>query len=153
MASERIDKFFDDARHWTDPNARNDGKAMTEMSRLSKWMIKHQSESVGDGSKNRLLSVVELFFRYIPRDTSSEATVQLTEAKSALISDYLKLPEGKLVNSKLKRRALSWIEQLSTQSNEEPAVQDCEYELGQRWMVADIAEDQTLSLMREDVER
>ena len=69
-------------------------------------MHKHQSDSVTDASKQRLVDIL------------SDSTKVLNEDASELLQTYLALPEGKLTTSKGKARALKWLESLAEKGDE-----------------------------------
>ncbi len=89
MASARIDAFASKLE-----SLRGSTKYTSELKKLTLWMQKHQSETLTDGAKQKLVAI-------------------LGESKDPeLLSCYLALPEGKLTTSKGKNRALKWYEGL-----------------------------------------
>lgn len=152
QASERIDKFHIDAQRWCTKNAQNDARCIEEMKKLSKWMLKHQAEIIPDSSKTKLQSIMFLFFSC---PLSINATESILNEKINLLADYLKMPEGKLVTSKSKKKVMKWLDELNNTVINMNTVFDINAMAttsGDKWMVADIGDDDKLSLMRENVE-
>ena len=151
--TERIDKFVVDITRWSVKNAANDEKLRGEVERLTKWLEKHQNEMIPDGHKNKLLSLVDLVYRYIP--TSQDERIQ--ESKRSLCSCYLMMPEGKLVNAKSKKKVMKWLDTLNVDTGAAiGSVFSCVNNSGNGdqsgvWLVADITEERKLTLMKEDV--
>lgn len=110
-AAERVDKFQIDSQTLLKSN--NHVKIISEMKKLSQWLQKHQSEIIPDNHKQILLGVIESYYTYYCSSIQNrEAT--LLDAVSLLVDDCLKLPEGKLINSKGKKKALKWIDTLNS---------------------------------------
>lgn len=99
-------------------------------------------------AKEQLLAVIEMIYRYVPRDESL-----MEDAISAIVADYLKLPEGKLVSGKAKKKVMKWADQLTARANARDAGGAVETvsSAACHWMVADIS-GTSLSLMQTDVE-
>ena len=101
-------------------------KIIAEIKRLRTWMQKHQSESVPDGAKAKLLATVDFYHRFFivqlgrikimsAAGNDKKLSVvrdQLHEGVHSLVSDYLQMPEGKLLSGRDKKKALAWIEGL-----------------------------------------
>eukprot|EP01036_Dinobryon_divergens_P023421 gene23421-31766_t len=101
-------------------------KTIAEIKRLRTWMQKHQSESVPDGAKAKLLAAVDFYYRFFLFQFGRIKTMsaagnekklsavrdQLHEGVHSLVSDYLQMPEGKLLSGRDKKKALTWIEGL-----------------------------------------
>lgn len=108
--ADRIDKFQTDCNlllH-NDNQSNNVMKIVSEVKKLSQWLQKHQSEVVPDNHKQILLTIIENYYNYYLQKRK-DSTV-LLDVVTLLVDDCLKLPEGKLINSKGKKRALKWIE-------------------------------------------
>ena len=108
MASERVTKYYDDGKSLISLN--NVPKIVNEINKLKTWVVKHQNETINDGSKTKLLSIVELYYRFCITSIDKRLILEPT---SALLSDYLQLPEGKLLSAKDKKKVLNWLQELS----------------------------------------
>jgi hypothetical protein len=75
---------------------------------------------------------------------------EFMDAVSSLLDDYLKLPEGKLVSSKTKMSCLSWLRSLESKMYAIDDAIDIACSQSQRYVVADINDDDTLLLMSPD---
>lgn len=110
-SSDRIEKFHEDSVALI--KLQNVTKLITEIKKLSVLMQKHQTQIVPDNHKQKLLSTLELYYTYLNslkrNDISYDA---LHDVIYKLADDYLKLPEGKLVHSKGKKKILKWIDTL-----------------------------------------
>ena len=148
---ERIDKFYEDISRWCSKNASNDGKCIDEMKKLARFLYKHQTELIPDSSKQKLLCCVELLYRYTPR--AVEQIEQMNDQKRSLCEDFCKMPEGKLVAAKSKKKVMLWIDNLvTTELSVFTSTSSTTLEHDKaKWMVADISETGLLSLMHEDV--
>ena len=157
--TERIDKFVIDITRWSTKNASNDSKLISEAEKLRKWLGKHQEEMIPDGYKHKLLSIVELVFRYASKSHDASVINKVVEAKRSLCSCFLMMPEGKLVSGKAKKKVVKWLESLNASDDPETATSvfssigngESEGHDG-IWMVADITNERKLTLMKEDVE-
>jgi len=90
--------------------SKNFNKLASEISRLSKWLQKHQDETVNDGQKAKLLSTVQSYYKLA---LSRPDECVFKEKVSVLCEDICKLPEGKLVAGKSsKSKVMKWIEDL-----------------------------------------
>ncbi len=140
-------------------------KTLAEIKRLRIWMQKHQSESVPDGAKAKLLAAVELYNRFFIVQSGRIKTTsaageytklsavrdQLYEGVHSLISDYLQMPEGKLLSGRDKKKALAWIEGLvrlsvgaaSSSSSSSSSSRDS----GMTWILQGINDDGTIVLL------
>ena len=157
--TERIDKFVVDITRWSEKNASNDGKLISEIEKLTKWLGKHQDEMIPDGYKQKLFSIVELVFRYAPTSQDGSVVEKVVESKRSLCSCFLMMPEGKLVNGKSKKKVLKWLESLNAADDTGmvasvfTSVGGAENEnQGSIWLVADITDERKLTLMKEDVQ-
>ena len=107
--SERIDKYYDDGLQLIEK--KNDSKILTEVKKLAAFITKHQSDSVTSNQQSRLLSIIEMYYKYATskeRDADDDDT-RMHDSVQSLISDLLALPEGKLVTSKGKKKAVTWL--------------------------------------------
>ncbi len=110
---ERILKFYDDATNLLsnklESNQRGgyESKVITEINRLRTWIQKHQDDVISESGKTKLFQTLELYY-------SSSLNVDKGFSDSCkdtvfnLLSDYLQLPEGKLLSAKDKKKVLSW---------------------------------------------
>ena len=99
---DRIQKFFDDQSKLMTCKA-TPAKINSEIGKLRTWLVKHQDEMVPDGSKTKIVSVLEKYNR------ASDYIAEIRPIVINLFTDYLQLPEGKLVNSKEKTKVLTWL--------------------------------------------
>eukprot|EP01040_Poterioochromonas_malhamensis_P008477 gene8477-9173_t len=110
---ERILKFYDDATNLLsnklESNQRGgyESKVITEINRLRTWIQKHQDDVISESGKTKLFQTLELYY-------SSSLNIEKGFSDSFkdtvfnLLSDYLQLPEGKLLAAKDKKKVLSW---------------------------------------------
>lgn len=113
---ERIEKFHEDSI--TLMKLKNVAKLVTEIKKLSIWMQKHQTQTVPDNHKQQLLTTLELYYNYLRNQHVNENCYEaLYDAVYKLADDYLKLPEGKLVHSKGKKKILKWMDILNGQND------------------------------------
>lgn len=154
-AAERISKFHDDAIETLQQSKRTGviQKIEGEISRLRTWIQKHQSESVPDTAKQQLLSTVELFHNFANDRTQSlqseKSVTSVGNLVGDLVSDLLKIPEGKLITSKGKRRAMKWVS--SGEQNRKSGNMKDEESLVTKWSVVDLDEESgTTTLMAID---
>lgn len=139
---DRIDKYREDCEKWKDGNPQ---KLKAEILSLNKWVVKHQHEAVNDGSKGKLLWVMQFYYK-LATERDRDGSGELNRLVCNLIDDFLKLPEGKLVTAKGKQGALRWLEQLTggvDGTTDDPvAVAEPCVSLGVvRFGVADVVED------------
>jgi hypothetical protein len=104
-AAERITKFCDDQTKIMVPGTKP-AKITSEIAKLRTWLVKHQDEAVPDGSKGKIMSVLEKYNR------AAGYMAELRAPVSCLFQDYLALPEGKLLTSKNKDRVKAWLENM-----------------------------------------
>lgn len=102
---ERIDKYLGDAEKLV--RLSNESKVIAELAKLKTWLQKHQYEVVPDGAKSKLLQVLTVYYKY-NQQLITERKEVVGEKLIELFSDYLQLPEGKLLSSKDKRKVLQW---------------------------------------------
>ena len=101
MASDRIDKFSEDAAT---------GKGLSkECDRLAAWLQKHQSEIVPAAQQVKLMQLLDLH--------TKSGKEQYPDSLGNLVSTLLALPEGKLVSAKSKQKCLRLLESLAPSSS------------------------------------
>ncbi len=114
---------------------------------MRQWLTKHQDESLSDAGKQKLVAACENYFKFA---VARDATFELPECEAVqnLISDLLKLPEGKLIRSAGgKSKAMKWLEvsQRGGPSRIAPgASAAC---CVTRWTVADISHKNMLQMI------
>jgi hypothetical protein len=111
------------------------------MQRLRGWLTKHQEENLVDSGKQRLIACVETYFKFaLAADPTFESPIG--EGTQNLISDLLKLPEGKLIrNSGGKSKALKWLSTTQGSGSSKHASTSTSL-----WTIADVSHD-TVQLM------
>jgi hypothetical protein len=107
-AALTLDRFYDDAVKLC--SEAKVPKLIAEIQRLRQWLTKHQDENLSDAGKQKLVAACETYFKFaVGRDATFESPE--CEAIQNLISDLLKLPEGKLIRSAGgKSKAMKWLE-------------------------------------------
>lgn len=144
--AERVERFYDDAvKLCSEAKA---PKLISEIQRLRQWLTKHQNENLSDAGKQKLMSACETYFKFA---VARDATFESPECESVqnLISDILKLPEGKLVRSAGgKSKAMKWLE-LSQSRRPGPAsnLAAAHSVPATRWIVADMSHSNCLQLV------
>lgn len=134
---DRIEKFFHD--QLTMLSSDNKSKARSEIQRLKDWLIKHQDETVPDGTKGKILSILERYNR------AAGNFADLRKSVEELFSAYLQLPEGKLLSAKDKSKVLKWYQQLIDYSED---VNDVLMVASTRWTVELVDEsNKTVTLL------
>ncbi len=123
-------------------------KLISEIQRLRQWLTKHQDENLSDAGKQKLVAACETYFKFaMARDASFE--LPECEAVQDLISDLLKLPEGKLIRSAGgKSKAMKWLE-ISQSRRPGAIVGGAPAHAGcvTRWTVADISHKNVLHMI------
>ncbi len=109
--ADRIEKFFSD--QLTVLSAYNRSKVSSEIGKLKQWLVKHQDEVIPDASKQKLLSILERYNRAAGNFADIRSSV------SDLFSDYLQMPEGKLVSAKDKSKVLKWIQNIGATTDDD----------------------------------
>ena len=109
--SDRIEIFFNDQVELLKSN--NTQKIKSEVHKFTKYLFKHQNDVVEASIQTKLLIVVEKYAKYC--STVDQHAVK--DAVEELIGLILALPEGKLISSKSKKKALSWYDSLCTEAN------------------------------------
>ncbi len=146
MASERVTKYYDDGKSLISVNSAP--KVVSEINKLKTWVVKHQNETINDGSKTKLLSTVELYYRYCV--TSIDKTLIL-EPTYSLLSDYLQLPEGKLLSAKDKKKVLNWLQELSVMNPENTNITNNTSKITiTKWSVQSLNSNKTFSILNEE---
>jgi hypothetical protein len=124
-------------------------KLIAEIQRMRQWLSKHQHENLSDAGKQKLIAACEIYFKFaVARDPTFECPE--CEAVQNLISDLLKLPEGKLIRSAGgKSKVMKWLEVTQSRvpvdvpsvSGPAPAASST------RWTVVDISHKNMLQLI------
>jgi len=127
--SERVERFSEDSIKILHQTPFKPQKITTEISKLQKWLQKHQDEPLPGGHKDKLLQCIQSYHVFTLKlaETNtrengviSDLTVGVADRVLELVEDLCKLPEGKLVAGKSsKTKALKWIDQLTTIVNRE----------------------------------
>lgn len=143
MATDRINKYFDDAK--TLIAFGNIPKILAEVKKLSSYLQKHQTETVPEGAKTKLFGAVDAFYRYGCNNLGNES---LVDCISTLIGTYLQLPEGKLVTASNKKKALTWLQEFNVASNSSLG-SDLKIPMKDptSWSIESINEDGTVTLL------
>ena len=110
--SERINKFVEDQTLILTSNQKL-SKISSEIDKFRTWLVKHQDDSVPDGSKVKIMIILEKYNRL------SAQMHGLRDSIFSLFSDFLQLPEGKLVTSKDKSRVLVWLNNFSDDNDKD----------------------------------
>eukprot|EP00747_Dinoflagellata_sp_TGD_P169599 gnl/TRDRNA2_/TRDRNA2_198954_c0_seq1.p1 gnl/TRDRNA2_/TRDRNA2_198954_c0~~gnl/TRDRNA2_/TRDRNA2_198954_c0_seq1.p1 ORF type:complete len:257 (+),score=83.70 gnl/TRDRNA2_/TRDRNA2_198954_c0_seq1:98-868(+) len=140
MAAERVEKFDADCSNLLSSLASKGCKAVepklhTEVDRLTKWLQKHQEETLPDGHKTKLMSVVQRYTQFATTgvvsasndaDAGASGAVKLepqqrtVQVVRELVECLLMLPEGKLVSGKsAKTQGLKWLDGLQAADKSE----------------------------------
>ena len=134
--SERVERFLEESTKLLNlTNGIKLQKIITEISKLQKWIQKHQDESLPGGHKDKLFQCIQSYYivtvKLAENDLRhgekniTDLTVTLADKVLELVEDLCKLPEGKLVSGKSsKAKALKWIDQLLSIINREGGFQD-----------------------------
>lgn len=134
--SDRIELFFNDQVDLLKSN--NTQKIKSEILKLSKYLHKHQNEIIDSSTQTKLLMIVEKYVKY------GSASSALKDAIAELVGLLLSLPEGKLVTSKSKKKALIWYDSLCTEDSQPQKID----EKPEKFTVIDInADERTLVLL------
>ena len=104
----RIQKFADDQTSLLVPTMKH-SKIISEIKIFGTWLVKHQSESIPDGAKGTILTIMEKYNR------ASGYWLDIRPAVSELFSTFLQLPEGKLLSTKGKNKVLVWLNNMTNQ--------------------------------------
>ena len=122
--SERVERFSEDSIKILHQTSFKPQKITIEISKLQKWLQKHQDESLPAGHKDKLLQCIQSYHVFTlklaetnirEKGVISDLTVSVADRVLELVEDLCKLPEGKLVAGKSsKSKALRWIDQLTT---------------------------------------
>ncbi len=89
MANERVDKYFSDMEIYISKGSTS--KIISEVKHLSRWLQKHQNETLTDNSQARLIAMIERYFIY------SQSHGEVLDCLQSLVADYLTLPEGEFL--------------------------------------------------------
>lgn len=149
MSTERIEKFQNDVSKLI--AEKKIVKIIAEVRRLETWLQKHQTEAVPDNHKQILFSVIESYYNFFMQTKN----VEVLDATTSLVDSSLKLPEGKLINAKSKKKALKWLDNLSfaqntttSKSTKSKSSNDTQLSADFRYVLLDISEaDSTVCVM------
>lgn len=131
-------------------------KIIAEITRFRNWLQKHQTETVSDGSKSKILGTIDMYYRFyhhaliaLPSQDAETVKVSINDAVQALVGDYLQMPEGKLVSGKDKRKALAWIEEMSrAMSKQSSTIEGVDTIKGHtQWILQGVNHDKTILLL------
>lgn len=106
---DRIQKFHDDQVDNITSCKGKTSKITSEIDKFRQWLVKHQDNVVPDAAKGQIFTILEKYQR-----CSTQVYPEITPAVYTLYSDFLQLPEGKLVSSKSKQRVLKWLQQMDS---------------------------------------
>jgi hypothetical protein len=143
-AAERVNKFHEDCNSLISGqlNSSLPTKITAEVSKLKTWIQKHQYETLPDGHKTKLSQTLELYYTFVSRNIelfkSNSPGQKLIDAVSELLSDYLQLPEGKLVNAKDKKKILNWSTSINNIINPSPSNATSLSEGVKSWVVVSV---------------
>lgn len=133
MSSEWIVNFSEDFITLANLGPANKGstKLLASSSKLKQWMPKHQNDLLTENSKSKLLLCLDILYRIGTKGINSATQITQTDPSNGtinlqswtweeslcnaaidVISVYLQMPEGKLLSSKDKKKALNWLETL-----------------------------------------
>lgn len=144
MAADRIAKYLDDSKDLL--LGGNQAKIVSEVKKLSSYLLKHQNETVPDGAKTKLLSTIDAYYRYCSVPSTSEST---REEVANLLGTYLQLPEGKLVSATNKKKALNWIQELTSVKEDGGSKSVTSAVKYTSWIVTGITDSGELTLLNE----
>eukprot|EP01041_Mallomonas_annulata_P010635 gene10635-22202_t len=146
--ADAVECIYAPTRELGHPNNSNQ-KISSEISRLRTWIQKHQGETVPDGAKTKLMTIVEKYYVHLTSGNNSA----ILDIVTGLLSDLLSLPEGKLISAKGKSRLLKWLQSLNKSNSDEPKVDNHSLQEASVWVVADICDNTgALTLMKPDVD-
>jgi hypothetical protein len=142
MATERVGKYFDDAKILIAGGSLP--KVQAEIRKLTTYLQKHQTESIPEGAKTKLFGTIEAYNRLANTNLSDEG---LVDCVSSLLGSYLQLPEGKLVSATHKKKALIWIQELNASSGSSSAPTAVTKQTISSWSLEGVNEDGTITLL------
>lgn len=142
MATERIEAYFETSKQLI--VGKNWQKIVPELKKLATYLLKHQNETVPDGTKGKLLQAIEGYYRYL---LQCEANPVAQEAVVALLGTYLQLPEGKLLSATIKKKVLVWYQDLNAAMDEVPASSTAPVASKTTWLVQNIDDKGVLTLL------
>ena len=103
--AERIDKYHEDILSLLETKKDSLG---SEISKLSKWLLKHQDEALPDAQKNKLFTIVQKCYKHASETPDIHPV--LRGKIQSLIEDLCKMPVGKLVSMKTKKQGAKWLD-------------------------------------------
>ncbi len=111
-------------------------KVVSEIGNFKSWLFKHQSEAISEGSKGKLMVILEKYNR------AGITAKSIRNAVISLFQDYLALPEGKLTSSKNKNTVLGWLTHLNAEDERDGDATTTQAKvMTERWDVASIEND------------
>jgi len=149
-AAERVNKFYDDSLIIINQcqTKSNNTKLYAEIIKLKTWLQKHQNEILPDGHKGKLLQTLEVYNKYCTSSSSIFEKEKVADSVLDLLSDYLQLPEGRLVSASYKKKVLNWREILLGGMNDSSSVGKSSGTRVTRWTVEGVdSSAQTVSLL------
>merc|ERR1712170_191954 len=96
--SERVDKFHEDSIKLLQPTSQplKLDKILSEITKLQKWLFKHQDENLPSGHKDKLLTTIQAYYSFTVKLAESqpeaESTIILADKTLELVEDLCKLP-------------------------------------------------------------
>jgi hypothetical protein len=113
MSSDRILKYYDDIESLRGQSKLS--KLVGELKRLNAFVMKHQSESITEPAKNRLVQCITDCYAHTSQIDSPECKCVLVD----LMSTYCAIQEGKIATSKAKQKFVKYLDDLNGEKNEE----------------------------------
>ena len=152
MASDRVELFLDTCQTLI-IKLNNNKKIISEISKLCIWLQKHQNEEITDQAKGKIIIIIEKYYLYYKNSNNDNDNdiIRLEDTLEKLLSDYLALPEGKLVTGKFKLKVMNWqssMQQQNNISNNSDNISNNNNNI-ERWIICDI-NDNKITLMKPD---
>eukprot|EP00759_Apiculatamorpha_spiralis_P042118 PhF_6_TR40408/c2_g1_i5/m.60221 len=138
-SAERIDKFFDDITPHLSTST-TWPKLRPECDKLSTWIFKHQDESIPEGAKQKLFTIIQSLYK-VASNTSPPPTPLTLESIHKVLETYLQVPEGKLVSSKAKQSVLKWLEALRGMAASQPGGSAIPVVPTKRYLITDVSQN------------
>lgn len=155
MASDRVELFLDSCQTLI-TKLNNNKKIISEISKLCTWLQKHQNEEITDAAKGKMIIIIEKYYLYYKNSNNNNNDndsdiVRLEDTIEKLLSDYLALPEGKLVTGKFKQKVMNWQSSMQQQNNVSSNADNNSNNNNniERWIICDI-NDNKITLMKPD---
>ena len=156
MASDRVELFLDTCQTLI-IKLNNNKKIISEISKLCIWLQKHQNEEITDTAKGKIIIIIEKYYLYYKNSSNNNNNnnddndiIRLEDTIEKLLSDYLALPEGKLVTGKFKQKVMNWQSSMQQQNNISNNSDNISNNNNiERWIICDI-NDNKITLMKPD---